>query len=74
MPSRQSVTAAWLTSNPDAKAYADSAAFARKPVFKDGFKAVLDTLNEQIQGVAAGKTSVDDAVKATTSAGKDVLG
>jgi multiple sugar transport system substrate-binding protein len=74
MPSRTSVTAEWLKSHPEAKAYVDSAAYARKPVFKDGFKAVLDTLNENIQGVAAGKKTVDEAVKATSTAGKDVLG
>jgi multiple sugar transport system substrate-binding protein len=74
MPSRTSVTADWIKSHPEAQAYVDSAAYARKPVFKDGFKAVLDTLNENIQGIAAGKKTVDEAIKATSSAGKDVLG
>jgi multiple sugar transport system substrate-binding protein len=74
MPSRTSVTADWIKSHPEAQAYVDSAAYARKPVFKDGFKAVLDTLNENIQGIAAGKTTVDEAIKATSTAGKDVLG
>ena len=74
MPSRTSVTADWIKSHPEAQAYVDSAAYARKPVFKDGFKAVLDTLNENIQGIASGKKTIDDAVKATSTAGKDVLG
>jgi multiple sugar transport system substrate-binding protein len=74
MPSRTSVTADWIKSHPEAQAYVDSAAYARKPVFKDGFKAVLDTLNENIQGIAAGKKTVDEAIKATSTAGKDVLG
>lgn len=74
MPSRTSVTADWIKSHPEARAYVDSAAYAKKPVFKDGFKAVLDTLNENIQGIAAGKKTVDEAIKATSSAGKDVLG
>jgi multiple sugar transport system substrate-binding protein len=74
MPSRTSVTADWIKSHPEAQAYVDGAAYARKPVFKDGFKAVLDTLNENIQGIAAGKKTVDEAIKATSTAGKDVLG
>ena len=74
MPSRTSVTADWIKSHPEAQAYVDGSSYARKPVFKDGFKAVIDTLNENIQGIAAGKKTVDEAVKATASAGKDVLG
>ncbi|HEX6498187.1 MAG TPA: ABC transporter substrate-binding protein [Micromonosporaceae bacterium] len=74
MPSRKSLADQWLADKPQLKAFVTGADYAKKSVFVPGFKTVIDTLNDGIQGLAKGDKSVDDVVTATQKAGQDVLG
>jgi multiple sugar transport system substrate-binding protein len=74
MPSRRSIAAQWLAGKPELKAFVDGADYSKKSVFVPGFKTVIDTFNEGIQGLAKGNKAVADVVSSTQSAGKDVLG
>jgi multiple sugar transport system substrate-binding protein len=74
MPSRKSLAAQWLADKSQLKPFVTGADYAKKSVFIPGFKTVIDTLNDGIQGLAKGDKSVDDVAKATQNAGKDVLG
>jgi multiple sugar transport system substrate-binding protein len=74
MPSRKSLAAQWLAGKPELQAFVAGGDYAKKAVFVPGFKTVIDTLNDGIQGLAKGNKPVGDVVSATQSAGKDVLG
>jgi len=74
MPSRKSLADQWLADKKELQAFVAGADYAKKSVFVPGFTTVIDTLNDGIQGLAAGNKPVGDVVTATQSAGKDVLG
>jgi multiple sugar transport system substrate-binding protein len=74
MPSRKSLAEQWLAGKPELKAFVAGAEYAKKSVFVPGFTPVIDTLNDGIQGLAAGDKAVADVVSETQSAGEDVLG
>ncbi|WP_117208769.1 ABC transporter substrate-binding protein [Allorhizocola rhizosphaerae] len=74
MPSRRSLSDEWLSGKTELKPFVDGAAYARKSVFVPGFRTVIDTLNDGIQGLAAGNRTVDQVISTTQPAGKDVLG
>lgn len=74
MPSRKSLAQQWLTSKPELQAFVAGGDYAKKAVFVPGFKTVIDTLNDGIQGLAEGNKPVPDVITSTQSAGKDVLG
>jgi multiple sugar transport system substrate-binding protein len=73
MPSRKSLADEWLSGKPELKAFVDGAAYAKKGVFIPGFAAVVDTMNDGIQGLAAGDRGVDQVVTSTQQAGQNVL-
>lgn len=73
MPSRQSLAEDWLAEHEDLQAYVDAAEYAEAPVFVPGFQAVLDVLNDGIQGLATGNRQVDEVLEATDEAGQGVL-
>jgi len=73
MPSRKSLADQWLQSKPELKAFVSGADYAKKGVFIPGFAAVVDTMNDGIQGLAAGDRSVDQVVTSTQQAGQNVL-
>ncbi len=73
MPSRKSLSEQWLASKPELRAFVNGAAYAKKAVFVPGFAPVVDSLNDGIQGLAAGDKTVDQVVTATQQAGQDVL-
>jgi multiple sugar transport system substrate-binding protein len=73
MPSRKSLSAQWLQGKPELEAFVKGADYAKKAVFVPGFKAVIDTFNDGIQGLAAGDKTVQDVVSSTQKAGEDVL-
>lgn len=73
MPSRESLAGQWLAGKPELKAFVDGAAYAKKGVFIPGFAAVVDTMNDGIQGLAAGDRTVDQVVSSTQQAGQNVL-
>jgi len=74
MPSRKSLADQWLADKPELKAFVAGGDYAKKSVFVPGFKTVVDTLNDGIQGLAKGNKPVAEVVSSTQSAGKDVLG
>jgi multiple sugar transport system substrate-binding protein len=74
MPSRRSLADQWLADKPQLKPFVAGADYAKKSVFIPGFKSVIDTLNDGIQGLAKGNKSVDEVVGSTQNAGKDVVG
>jgi multiple sugar transport system substrate-binding protein len=74
MPSRKSLSEQWLASKPELRAFVSGAEYAKKGVFVPGFAAVVDTMNDGIQGLAAGNRTVDQVVSSTQQAGKGVLG
>jgi len=74
MPSRKSLADQWLADKQELKAFVAGAEYAKKSVFVPGFKPVIDTLNDGIQGLAAGDRAVADVVSETQSAGEDILG
>ncbi len=74
MPSRQSLRDGWLEANPDLEAHLNAAEYAVAPVYVPGFQAVLDTVNDGIQGIADGSKEVQDVLEDTQSAGESVLG
>ena len=74
MPSRKSLAQQWLADKPELKPFVSGADYAKKSVFVPGFKSVIDTMNDGIQGLAKGDKTVDDVTKSTQDAGKDVLG
>jgi multiple sugar transport system substrate-binding protein len=74
MPSRKSLAGPWLADKQQLKAFVSGADYAKKSVFVPGFKTVIDTLNDGIQGLAKGNKTVDEVVSSTQNAGKDVLG
>jgi multiple sugar transport system substrate-binding protein len=73
MPSRKSLADEWLASKPELKAFVSGADYAKKGVFIPGFAAVVDTMNDGIQGLAAGDRTVDAVVSSTQQAGQSVL-
>jgi multiple sugar transport system substrate-binding protein len=73
MPSRKSLAEQWLASKPELKAFVSGADYAKKAVFVPGFAPVVDSMNDGIQGLAAGDRTVDQVVTATQQAGLDVL-
>jgi multiple sugar transport system substrate-binding protein len=73
MPSRKSLADQWLASKPELKAFVSGADYAKKGVFVPGFAAVVDTMNDGIQGLAAGDRTVDAVVTSTQQAGQNVL-
>ncbi|GIH04821.1 ABC transporter substrate-binding protein [Rhizocola hellebori] len=73
MPSRKSLSEQWLASKPELRAFVNGAAYAKKAVFIPGFAPVVDSMNDGIQGLAAGDRTVDQVVMATQQAGQDVL-
>jgi multiple sugar transport system substrate-binding protein len=73
MPSRKSLSEQWLTSKPELRAFVSGADYAKKAVFIPGFAPVVDSMNDGIQGLAAGDRTVDQVVTATQQAGQDVL-
>ncbi|CAN5461700.1 ABC transporter substrate-binding protein [soil metagenome] len=74
MPSRESLRDDWLEANPDLDAHLSGAEYAVAPVYVPGFQAVLDTINDGIQGIADGSRSVEEVLEATQTAGDAVLG
>lgn len=74
MPSRESLRDDWLEANPDLQPHLDSVEFAVAPVYVPGFQAVLDTINDGIQGIADGSRTVEEVLEATQTAGEAVLG
>jgi len=74
MPSRKSLAGQWLADKPELQAFVAGGDYAKKSVFVPGFKTVIDTLNDGIQGLAAGNKPVPEVVSSTQNAGKDVLG
>lgn len=74
IPSRRSLAEPWLEANPDLQPYVDSAEFAQSATFVPGFQAVLDTINDGIQGVATGNRQVEEVLEATDEAGQGLLG
>lgn len=74
MPSRESLREPWLEANPDLQPYLDSVEFAESATYVQGFQAVLDTLNDGIQGVATGNREVEEVLQTTDEAGQGVLG
>jgi multiple sugar transport system substrate-binding protein len=73
MPSRKSLADQWLSDKPQLKPFVAGADYAHRSVFVPGFKSVIDTFNDGIQGLGKGNTSVDEVVTSTQNAGKDVL-
>jgi multiple sugar transport system substrate-binding protein len=73
MPSRKSLADQWLASKPELRAFVSGADYAKKAVFIPGFAPVVDSMNDGIQGLAAGDRTVDQVVSATQQAGLDVL-
>lgn len=74
MPSRQSLREDWIAANPDLEAHVNAAEYAVAPVYVPGFQAVLDTVNDGIQGLAAGSGDVQSVIEDVQSAGESVLG
>jgi multiple sugar transport system substrate-binding protein len=74
IPSRQSLADQWLEANPDLQPYVDAAEYAQPVTFVPGFQAVLDTLNDGIQGISTGNRQVDEVLEATDEAGQGLLG
>lgn len=74
MPSRKSLADEWLAGKPELKAFVTGGDYAKKSVFVPGFKTVIDTFNDGIQGLAKGNKPVAEVVMSTQNAGKDVLG
>lgn len=73
MPSRPSIADDWVEANPQLQAFVDSAEYAQTPVYVPGFQAVLDELNNGIQGIAAGNREVADVLDAVQSVGAGTL-
>jgi multiple sugar transport system substrate-binding protein len=74
MPSRKSLADEWLAGKPELKAFVSGGDYAKKSVFVPGFKTAIDTLNDGIQGLAKGNTSVDAVVTGTQKAGAGIIG
>jgi multiple sugar transport system substrate-binding protein len=74
MPSRKSLADKWLADKPELKAFVSGADYAKKSVFPPGFKTVIDTFNDGIQGLSKGNKTVDDVTSSTQKAGTDVIG
>jgi multiple sugar transport system substrate-binding protein len=74
MPSRESIAEDWLEANPDLEAFVSGVEYSHPFQFAPGFQGVLDTLNDGIQGIAAGNRNVEDVIVATDQAGQSVLG
>lgn len=73
MPSRPSVRDAWVEAHPDLQAFVDSADFATTPAYVPGFQAILDELNNGIQGIVAGNSTVEDTLSTVQQAGQGML-
>jgi multiple sugar transport system substrate-binding protein len=74
MPSRASLADKWLAEKKELQAFVTGASYAKKSVFVPGFKTVIDTLTEGIEGLAKGNKKVDEVISTTQQAGQDVLG
>lgn len=74
MPSRKSLADQWLAGKPELEPFVAGGDYAKKSVFVPGFKTVVDTLNDGIQGLAKGNKPVAEVVSSTQAAGRDVLG
>jgi multiple sugar transport system substrate-binding protein len=73
MPSRKSLADQWLSDKQQLKPFVSGGDYSKKSVFVPGFKSVIDTFNDGIQGLAKGNKSVDEVVSSTQNAGKDVV-
>jgi multiple sugar transport system substrate-binding protein len=74
MPGRESVAGEWTSAHPDLAAFLAGAEYARPFQFVPGFTAVVDTLNDGMQGIAAGNRQVDEVIIEVDSAGQAELG
>jgi multiple sugar transport system substrate-binding protein len=74
MPGRESVAGDWTDAHPELGAFVAGAEYARPFQFVPGFQAVVDVLNDGIQGIAAGNRSVDEVISQVDEAGQAELG
>lgn len=74
MPGRESLAGAWTDAHPDLAAFLAGAEYARPFQFVPGFTAVVDVLNDGIQGIAAGNRQVDEVIGQVDDAGQAELG
>ena len=74
MPSRQSIADDWLEANEGLDPFLEGADYAHAFQFVPGFQDAVDTLNDGIQGVAAGNREIDQVLSSTEQAGQGVLG
>jgi multiple sugar transport system substrate-binding protein len=74
MPGRESVAGEWTDAHPDLGAFLAGADYARPFQFQPGFAGVLDTLDDGIQGLAAGNRDVDEVIQQIDETGQAILG
>ena len=74
MPGRESVAGDWTDAHPELAAFIAGAEYARPFQFVPGFTAVIDVLNDGIQGIAAGNRDVDEVISQVDQAGQAELG
>ncbi len=74
MPGRESLATDWTDAHPDLGAFLAGAEYARPFQFVPGFQAVVDVLNDGIQGIAAGNRDVDEVITQVDEAGQAELG
>jgi multiple sugar transport system substrate-binding protein len=74
MPGRESIAGDWTDAHPELGAFIAGAEYARPFQFVPGFSAVVDTLNDGIQGIAAGNRQVDEVIRQVDEAGQAELG
>ncbi|HEX6235406.1 MAG TPA: ABC transporter substrate-binding protein [Jiangellaceae bacterium] len=74
MPGRESLAGDWTDAHPELGPFLSGADYARPFQFVPGFQAVVDTLNDGIQGIAAGNRDVDEVIRQVDEAGQAELG
>lgn len=74
MPGRESLAGDWTDAHPDLGAFIAGSEYARPFQFVPGFTAVVDVLNDGIQGIAAANRSVDEVISQVDEAGRAELG
>ena len=74
MPGRESLADDWTDAHSELGAFIAGAEYARPFQFVPGFQAVVDVLNDGIQGIAAGNRSVDEVISQVDEAGRAELG
>ncbi|WP_129668302.1 extracellular solute-binding protein, partial [Phytoactinopolyspora endophytica] len=74
VPGRESLADEWTDAHPELGAFVDGAEYARPFQFVPGFAGVVDTLDDGIQGIAAGNREVGEVIQQVDESGRAALG